>query len=283
MGKSVENVKLQWHPGFYAALKPEMGQEWKRLLFENEHQLGTKPKEIDVLITKKNGVYSVRKNIGRIFRRHNIIEYKNPAESLSVNDYFEVYGYACFYIGDAEHVMQIDPNEVTITFICNQYPRGMLKYLKERYGVEAYRAEPGIYYLKGSRFPVQIIINHELDPKENLWLYSLRSGLNREEIKAIIADYEKHKDSRAYQSAMDLITRANWEIMKEVKKMCDALKELFADELKECEKRVMDRTISNFINAHLAEGSTEEQITEMLVKFFTLDIQQAVRYMSAFK
>ena len=36
---------------------------------------------------------------------------------------------------------------------------------------------------------------------------------------------------------MDLIIRANWENVKEEKNMCEALRELFADELRESEEK----------------------------------------------
>ena len=45
---------LQWHPAFFAGVQIEFGQEADLLIFENEHSLGTKPKQIDVLIIKKN-------------------------------------------------------------------------------------------------------------------------------------------------------------------------------------------------------------------------------------
>ena len=48
---------LQWHPAFYAGIQIELEAEADLLLFENEHQLGTKPKEIDVLIVKKKKRY----------------------------------------------------------------------------------------------------------------------------------------------------------------------------------------------------------------------------------
>lgn len=48
-------------------------------------------------------------------------------------------------------------------------------------------------------------------------------------------EYEKHRKSKDYAVVMDLITRANWEQMEVEKKMCDALKELFAEELKEAD------------------------------------------------
>ena len=48
-------------------------------------------------------------------------------------------------------------------------------------------------------------------------------------------EYEKHRKSKGYAAVMDLITRANWEQMEVEKKMCDALKELFSEELKEAD------------------------------------------------
>lgn len=49
-----ENAQLlQWHPAFYAGIQIELEEEADKLIFESEHQLGTKPKEIDVLIIKK--------------------------------------------------------------------------------------------------------------------------------------------------------------------------------------------------------------------------------------
>ena len=83
---------LQWHPAFYAGIQIELEAEAENLSFENEHQLGTKPKEIDILIIKKDREIPIRKNIGRIFRKHNIIEYKSPADYLSIDDFYKVYG-----------------------------------------------------------------------------------------------------------------------------------------------------------------------------------------------
>ena len=78
---------LQWHPAFYAGLLIEFEKERQKLIFENEHQLGTRPKAIDVLVVKAREETTVHKNIGRIFRKHNIIEYKGPTDYLSVDDF----------------------------------------------------------------------------------------------------------------------------------------------------------------------------------------------------
>lgn len=46
-------------------------------------------------------------------------------------------------------------------------------------------------------------------------------------------EYQKHTKDKLYQSVMDIIVRANHEMCEEAKEMCDALRELFADEFKE--------------------------------------------------
>ncbi len=81
-------------------------------------------------------------------------------------------------------------------------------------------------------------IDPELSIKENYWIQNLRTDLKAGgEIRSLMKKYEKNRKSKDYESVMDLITRANWKQMEEEKKMCDALKELFAEELKEADAR----------------------------------------------
>ena len=86
----------QWHPAFFADIQIELEAERENLIFENEHQLGTKPMEIDALVIKKKTDIPINKNIGRIFRKYNIIEYlrqefpylKTKMPTLWTNSYF---------------------------------------------------------------------------------------------------------------------------------------------------------------------------------------------------
>lgn len=64
----------------------------------------------------------LHKNIGHIFKVYNILEYKAPTDYLSVNDFYKVYGYACFYLADTRRVLEIHPKDVTITLACYHYP-----------------------------------------------------------------------------------------------------------------------------------------------------------------
>ena len=230
--------RLQWHPGFSAALRVELEEELDELCIEDEHMLSKKPMQIDVLIVKKKGKQPIRKNIGRIFRKHNIIEYKSPEDYLSINDFYKVYGYTCFYQSETKRVREIPPEEITITFICNHYPQKLLEHLKKFKGIEVKKQEAGIYYLSGDSFPIQLVIVKELSKEENYWLQNLRCNLKTgEEIQEVVRRYEQVKHKAYYSEVMNLIVRANQKQMEEEKNMCEALNELFAEELREADLR----------------------------------------------
>ena len=76
---NTNDEKIQWHPAFDAALQIEFGDEAKYLEFDPEHLISKKPMQIDVLVKNEKHV-KLRKNIGRIFRQYNIIEYKSPED-----------------------------------------------------------------------------------------------------------------------------------------------------------------------------------------------------------
>ena len=90
----------------------------------------------------------------------------------------------------------------------------------------------------GDFIPMQFLYLPKLDKEENYWLQSLRNNLKAgEEIRTLMSNYEKNRTSKDYSAVINLITRANWEQMEVEKKMCDALNELFAEELKEADLR----------------------------------------------
>ena len=176
MEETKRKKPLQWHPGFYAGLQIELAEDADNLTFENEHQLGTKPKQIDVLIIKKDSTKPIKKNIGRIFRKYNIVEYKGPEDYLSIDDFYRVCGYTCFYKSDAEGVNRIPVEELTITYVCHRYPAKVMQHLKGK-GCRIQNVAEGIYYIEGIFFPIQIVLTSRLSKEENLWLGSLTNQL----------------------------------------------------------------------------------------------------------
>lgn len=229
-----ERQELQWHPAFFAGIQIELEDYRENLIFENEHQLSKKPMEIDVLVIKKEKELPVRKNIGRIFRRHNIIEYKSPDDYLSIDDFYKVYGYACFYKADTGKANEVKAEEITITLVTAKYPVKLIKHLQRKRGYRVKKEETGIYYVEGDYFPMQILVTGRLSETENFWLRNLTNRLEgTKAAEKLINEYEKHKNNNLYQAVMNIVVRANKETFREVKGMCDALMELMKDELDE--------------------------------------------------
>ena len=227
--------KLQWHAAFFAEIQIELAEDADKLVFENEHQLSTKPMSIDVLIIKKLKDEPIRKNIGRIFRRHNIIEYKSPEDYLSIDDFYKVVGYACIYKADVQKADSIKGNDITVTFVCRNIPAKMIKHLQEDCGYGLEEISGGIYYISGGMFPMQLVVTSKLSKEENFWLRNLTNDLKENaEAESIITEYEKYNHSKLHKSVMDIIVRANEKKFKEVRTgMCDALVELMADIIEE--------------------------------------------------
>lgn len=228
--------KLQWHTAFQAALQIELAEERKYLQFQKEYNLTQKPLQIDTLIIKVEPGRKLKKKLGRFLRQYNVVEYKSPEDYLSVNDFYKVSAYACLYQSDTAQVEEIPPDRIYITMVSNRYPGKMIRHLVKMYGAEITEAFPGIYYVSGLIFPLQILVNKELPPEENLWLSRLRQDLNMEDISLLAKAYKGNDRDPLYAAVMDLLVRANRKQYEEGKDMCDALRELFADELEEREK-----------------------------------------------
>ena len=132
-------------------------------------------------------------------------------------------------------------------------------FLEKAYGVHMEEEAPGIYYIKGLLFPLQILVIRELSKEDNIWLSRLRSGLKPDEdIEVLMKEYKGKEQNPLYETAMDLILRANWETCQEVEKMCDALRELFADELEERETIGLEKG--------LEQGKMAKLITQVMRK-----------------
>ena len=203
---------------------------------QNEHQLGTKPKEIDVLIIKKNAQDKIHKNIGRIFKGHNIVEYKSPDDYLSIDDFYKVYGYACFYKSDATRSNAIQASDITITLVCHKYPRELMKHLKTEKNFIITQYDSGIYHIEGDTFMMQLIITPKLSEETNLWLHNLTNNIkDTETVKKLVREYGKHQNEGLYKSVMNIIVRANPKKFEEVNEMCEALLEIMADKINEKE------------------------------------------------
>ena len=283
----MEEKPLQWHAAFQAALQIELMEDREFLQFLKEYNLSEKPLQIDTLIIKLEPGRKIKKSLGQIFRQYNVVEYKSPGDYLSINDFYKVMGYACFYQSNTEKVMEIRPEDMTVTLISNHYPDKMIRYLTRKYGITIIRAFPGIYYVEGLLFPIQIVVTKKLSREEHIWLSRLRNDLNIEDdIEPLARAYEGKQKNPLYAAVMDMIIRANRKLYEEGKNMCDALRELFADELEEGIRQAKEEGIAEGIQAmildNLEEGVAAERIYEKLQRRFKLTPEKASEYMSKY-
>ena len=261
--------KTQWHPAFCSAMKLELIENKKDLDYISEHELNTKPIRIDLLVIEKAEDVTIENEIGRIFKRHNIFEYKSPDDGLNVDTYFKSLAYACLYKAQAATVNGILADDITISIVREQRPDGLLRWFKEQ-GYEIEQKYKGIYYIKTNFFfDTQILVLKELNSKMHLWLTSLSKKLSKpvaEELVIAMNELSEKDDKEYADSVLEVVMKANKKIFskfKEVPIMCEELAKLFEPEIKEA-KRIA-RTEGRAEGR--AEGKLESEIALIRRKY----------------
>ena len=84
---TTEEKRCQWHPACYAALNLELKDNMQDLEFQQEISINVLPLKVDTLIIKKKRECVIKNEIGRLFRVHNLVEYKSPDDELTFNTF----------------------------------------------------------------------------------------------------------------------------------------------------------------------------------------------------
>jgi len=133
--------RISWHPAFVEAIKLELEDYQDSLEFYPEFQLTAEPLRIDCVVVKKKADIVIKKNIASIFREVNLLEYKNPDDYVSVNDFYKVYAYACLYAS----FEKVPVTNLTVSFIESHYPRELLTHLQKEHSFKVEENSLGIY------------------------------------------------------------------------------------------------------------------------------------------
>ena len=207
--------RISWHPAFFEAIQMELEEYSGSLQFISEFQLSGEPLRIDVVIIKKTADIPIKKNIARIFRSDNIIEYKSPTDYVSVENFYQVYAYACLYISQKK----ADIHDLTLTFVASRYSRKFFRHLKDERGFSLEESAPGIYTVEGDILPIQIIDSRKLSAAENLWLEGLDNALDRQRMSRVTEEIARQGKAAQIKAYLNAIVRANAEILREILKM----------------------------------------------------------------
>lgn len=233
-----KSQKLQWHPAFCSALRLELLEDAENLEFTDEFQLTEKPLQIDCTVVKVKRDCKIKNEIGKIFRKHNIFEYKSPKDELNIDTFYKAVAYACLYKVLPNHVDEIPAEEITITLIRDRKPVKLLQKLSSD-GYECRKETAGIYYVSGVMFPVQIIASSELDMHLHVQLKALTDRLEESLLRQYLlqASTFEGREKNLADIVLQVIVNSNMEKVREWKGseriMCEALRVLMADELNE--------------------------------------------------
>ena len=214
--------RIHWHLAFVEAIQLELKDYRGKLEFHHEYHLSAEPLKIDCVIIKKAKNLVITKNIAAIFRDVNLLEYKSPDAKVSVSDFYKVYGYACIYAS----FTKIPITNLTISFVVSHRPVKLLKHLEKIRNYSVEESGPGIYNVKGDVLPIQVIDSRQLPVKENLWLKCLRRRLDPREIIRLSDEIVRQDRTARIKAFIDVISRANFKVIAEAKKMNDAVKSL---------------------------------------------------------
>jgi hypothetical protein len=197
---------LKWHPAFLQAFQLELLDYKNSLQFKYEYQLTAEPLRVDLLIIKKPKDLVIEKNIARIFKSDNLVEFKSPEDYLSVKDFLKVYAYACLY---AAITPKAELSGITLTFVEHRHPRELINYLTRERNYRVAETAPGIYTVSGDYLPIQLIETKRLSEEENLWLKSLTNDLESGTAGSILKAGKAVAREAPLSVYLDLLLRAN--------------------------------------------------------------------------
>lgn len=263
----MSDTKIQWHPAFIAAMNLEMADCRDSLRFDREYNLNVKPLVIDLLITKNQTDISINNEIGCIFRGHNIVEYKDPVDSLNIDVFFKIEGYACLYKSYGKTVDAIAENDITMTFVRENKPSGLFAYFQE-HGYQVSNPFKGVYYITGNiLFPAQIVVTKELKPELHVWLRALSGKLEKQDLQNLLEHMRQltGKMDREYAEAvLEVAFRANIQILKEwmgdvsmSKELLEIVKPIIEPQILLREQTALEKGIQEGIEKGIVKGAVD--------------------------
>ena len=217
-----EQKKIQWHAPFAAATRLQLREDKDLFVFEEEYRLSSKPLEMDLLIIKKVSDAEPKNEIAKIFRTHNIVEYKSPGDKLNIDTWYKTIAYAGLYKSLGEHTDARKAEDITVTLIREKKPAHLFALLRSQYGIEIQERYEGIYYLTGKvLFPTQFIETARLRKGANTWLQFLTKNTTSEMFNSFMeqSDLLREQGEIGYADAIvGLMIQSNTQIFDIIQK-----------------------------------------------------------------
>ena len=232
-----ESNTIRWHLGFRGGIEALLWPYRNDLVFNEEFPLSKEALRVDLLVLKKTADVVIDNEIGRLFRMHNILEYKSPEDSLTIDDYYKTVAYACLYKSLGRTVDEIPGDALTASLFRHAYPRELFKAL-ERLGAVIEQKYSGVYYVSGlAPFPTQIVVSSRLEPGAYAALRAMSLDAADQDARALILQSRENPDPgfrRNLEAVLRVSIAANGELYERIRRdstMYDALRELMKEDL----------------------------------------------------
>ncbi|MCM1040075.1 MAG: hypothetical protein NC434_12205 [Ruminococcus sp.] len=275
----MNDIKIQWHPAFIAAMNLELIQNRNDLVFEKEYNLNTKPLEIDLLVIKKGVSIQLVNEIGYLFKGHNIIEYKSPEDSLDIDDFYKTGAYASLYKAYGETVDFIKADDITVSIIREAKPEKLFKYFQEHEYVVT-NPYKGIYYIKDKvLFPTQIVVTKELDRNAHRWIKALSIQLKKDDLSELLDNRQqmtKKLDREFADSVLEASIKANRQLVEELKEGDDGVISVLKEIM---EPEIQASRIMGAVEGLRRLGHKDTEIETVIIESYGLTEDEASKYL----
>ena len=197
--------RSDWHREFERIIRGDARPYGKDVDIRIEEELGIDPPRVDYLILDdKKRLMAHTKAIYRIFRQHNVVEYKNPNDSLNMRVISKIIGYGNFYIGLAKHEGDRPRNEVTLSLYRDKANKELFDEMIKN-GTLVKTDIPGIYNVqKLTELPFQIVIGSELEGDEHAEFRLLTDHAKENDVRIVAEKLENSTDTQVQEDGKKL-------------------------------------------------------------------------------
>ena len=122
-----EKSRNDWHSAFAGGLSLSFRAYKNDIEIIRELLLTELPPKIDALLIKKKHDVVLDNDMGRAFKEFNVIEYKNPNDTLNIDVVYKVIGYAAYLKGNGRTLNAIPAQELTMTILRSAKPIKLFK------------------------------------------------------------------------------------------------------------------------------------------------------------
>ena len=285
--KNKKRIFTDRESGTYGGLMLSLRKYRDRLVPYPGYQLNKKPRQMDVLLIDRLDDTQITDNdIARLFVKHNIVELKNPGETLDEDTIWKTISYATQYKSQKRDNKRISVKDISITILRSSQPRKAIAELKED-GYTVENKYPGIYYIYGMvDIRLQIVVSSELVGDEYVPLRLQRKHASQDDFRKF-AEHLKSTYTKDEDEYVEAVVKFGMyddvdELVKYAKgdsAMYDKLMELFKDDMDkkfaEGEQKGLEEGLEKGLEKGREEGREERKKLEQRIRYLEDQMKKA--------